>query len=123
MLGEDFPAEDIDAIIAETSGTNGKISYADFMAQWQDQKSFGQEERMIHEVMVNESVDQISVLSLEESDTGDQTDGCVARVNFIERKSLSERKLLDVSAAEQKSPIPDTPRRVMFQQCTESIAE
>ena len=123
MLGEDFPAEDIETIITETSGTNGKISYAEFMAQWQDQTEFVQEERMIQEVMVNESVDQISVLSLEESDTGDQTDGCVARVNFIERKSLSERKLLDVSAPERKSPIPDTPRRVMFQQSTESIAE
>ena len=123
MLGENFPAEDIDAIISETSGTNGKISYAEFLAQWKDQTEFVEEKRMIQEVTVNESVDQISVLSLEESDAGDQSDGCVARVNFIERKSLSERKLLGASAPESKSLMPDSPRKVMFQQCTDSIAE
>ena len=122
MLGADFPAEEIDAIIAETSGTNGKISYAEFLAQWEDGAELVQEQ-LIAEVLLDESTDQISVLSSEESESGDHTDIHVARVNFIERKGLSERKIVKCSAQEVKSPMRDSMRRVMFQQSADQIAD
>jgi hypothetical protein len=122
MLGADFPGQEIDAIIAETSGTNGKISYAEFLAQWEDGAELVQEQ-LIGDVLLNESTDQISVLSSEESYSGDHTDIHVARVNFIGRKGVSERKLLKCAALEEKSPMRDSTRRVMFQQSADQIAD
>ena len=112
---------------AETEKGQG-ISYSDFLAQWDDDREdFEWQWRrdLVQEVRVpmvhhesSASADQVSVLSSSEdgSDSGDN----VARLNFIEGKALSERKVLERSshASEPKSPAggrESSPRRVMFQ--------
>jgi len=120
LLGPDFPQEEIDAIINETASENGMgISYSEFLAQWGDDEETLRQSRMIEEVMVlknndfhnrNVSADQISVLTSEGSDSED-----IARVNFLERKGLSERKLSESSEPPKSSPEKGSPRKVLFQ--------
>jgi len=122
MLGDQITKEEIDDIIREVAGDGGKISYAAFLAQWDDCE-LTTEQRMVREVTVNESTDQISVLSSEGgSDHGEPASGtATARANFIEQKHISERKLgvQDLPMPELK--IHDSARRVMFQDEADSV--
>lgn len=126
LLGEDFPEDEIDSIIKETSGKNGKISYTEFLAQMEDHSEPAQRE-MIRDVVMNESVDQISVLSSSEGseseDPAGSDEAVVARVNFIEQKSLSERKMTSFLTPEPDSPKRESTRRVSFQPTADPIAE
>jgi len=120
MLGDQITKEEIDDIIREVAGDGGKISYAAFLAQWDDCE-LTTEQRMVREVTVNESTDQISVLSSEGgSDHSEPANGtATARANFIEQKHISERKLQDLSTPELKKH--DSARKVMFQDEADSV--
>lgn len=96
--------------MTEAGSRNGRgISFADFMAQWNDDKEdFEREWRkhMFEEVIVNDSEDSNKsddVISEISFNVDFDTDSDPARVNFIEGKTLSIRKKLDFDA-EQKTP-------------------
>lgn len=128
MLGADFSEGAIVEIMNEASKDSMGITYADFLAQWNEREDT-MHDQMIREVTVlrdnhnrNVSVDQISEISFDESDSSESGD-IAARVSFIERKALSERKASESSAPEAKSPRRESTRRVMFQDAVEPIKE
>lgn len=91
MLGEDFPQSEIEAIIKEADLTkDGKISYAEFLALWEES----------HENLRESVIDEIQLLKATSSlsDPEDpmqinaDADEIVARANFIERKQVAERR-------------------------------
>jgi len=127
LLGDEFEEAAIDEIMREAAPQNGQgISFADFMAQWNDDKEdFEREWRkhMIPEVIVDHRLndsndsDHISVISSE----GEFDSDTIARVlNFSEGKMVSERKHLELSAPTTKSPAK-SPRKVKFQEDSEPI--
>jgi len=127
ILGDDFPEEEIDAIIKEAS-KNGKISYSEFLALWEEQKEKEYEE-IVQEITVlndnrlNSDVSVVSNLSSEaELDAGDELGSdFLARSNFIEKKNLSERKISELTTDFAESERRSSTRKVMFQEESETI--
>ena len=115
ILGNDFPKEEIDAIIKEASN-NGSISYSDFLALWEVQEERKREEIVQEITVLNKNPTQlmahqasdesvVSTLSSDASDAGESGGiDFLARSTFIEGKNLSERKLLDAMDYECKKP-------------------
>ena len=103
MFGHGFPEEEIDLILEETASNDGRgISYEDFLSQWNDDKDEFMKQwsrHMIRSVsgkgnaLVSEEgpSDIVSELSFDES--VDET----SRVNFLQSKAISERKLQSIS--------------------------
>ena len=98
MLGEGFATEDIEAIIKEAATDNdGKISYAEFLALWEDHNELKRDE-FIQEITVLKSKTDsersvtLSAMSGDESDLEEKTNH-VARARFIDGQKLSERKV------------------------------
>jgi EF-hand domain pair len=97
ILGEDYPKAEIEAIIKEAASDNdGQISYAEFLALWEDRK--GQErDKVIKEITVlnrNNGSDcsfGVSAISGDDS-VFDKTSNHLSRASFINGKYLSERK-------------------------------
>jgi hypothetical protein len=91
MLGDEFNEKEIDEIIEEADITrDGKISYAEFLALWEDQNE-AKRDQVIKEISLMVTRDsERSGLSSDLST--DEEVGVVPRVNFIESKQLSERK-------------------------------
>lgn len=122
ILGDDFPLEEIEEIIKETpTSKNGMISYAEFLSLWDDKRAENYN-KSIQEIHVlkkgheasEDLVSVVSALSYEESDNGD-TDEFLARSSFIDSKSMSERKISELTDSERKSDRLSL-RRVMFQE-------
>ena len=127
ILGNDFPEEEIDAIIKEAS-KHGSISYSEFLALWEEQAEKKREEIVQeitvlnhnHEEMMAHQSSDVSVVSNLSSDASDAGDGGVgdfiARSTFIEGKNLSERKLFDLKSSDEKRPETGqgSVRKVMF---------
>jgi len=118
LLGDDFPKEEIDAIIKEVSTENdGKISYAEFLALWEDRKEQEREE-IIKEITVLKHVTDsdrslnMSVLSGEESEI-EHGNNVLSRASFIDGKKMSERK----------ASTEDAEKRVAFQEAVTTIPD
>lgn len=85
LLGTELPQEEIDSIIEEADLTkDGKISYSEFLALWEDQ----------HEQMREDLIGEVQNLVSERSvvsELSEDTEGTdlVARANFIETKLAS----------------------------------
>jgi calcium-dependent protein kinase len=81
ILGEDFPEEEIEAIIVEADlSHDGQISYSEFLALWEDKND------SLQDLAENGSRDSGST-----SATGTTAD-IVARANFIESKQTARRR-------------------------------
>jgi len=97
MLGHDFPQEEIDSIIKEADLTSdNKISYAEFLALWEEKHEYKRDVAMkeIEELgpiwgsdRSSEPVSDLSADDVEESVV-------ISRANFLEEKQLSERKVV-----------------------------
>jgi hypothetical protein len=86
MLGDDFPEDEIEAIIKEVDLTkNGKISYSEFLAMWeiQNEEKRGQEIKGIRDLLHNADSDRSS---------SDASEEVVSRANFIDAKLHADRK-------------------------------
>ena len=128
ILGDDFPEEEIDVIIKEAS-KNGKISYSEFLALWEEEQEKKHEE-IIQEITVlndnrlNSDVSVVSNLSADDvgSDAGDELGSdFLARSNFIEKKNLSERKISELTTDFTESERKSNGKHVMFQEKNETI--
>jgi EF-hand domain pair len=91
MLGDEFSERDIEEIIKEADLTHdGQISYAEFLALWEDQHE-AQRELAINEISLLRPMDsERSRMSSELSFDGEPD--IVPRANFIASKMLSERR-------------------------------
>ena len=109
LLGNDFPKEEIDAIIKEADLTkDGKISYSEFLALWEDKNETKHAENVaaIRALADTYDSEHSSVIS----DQVSEEDGAevAARVNFLEEKRLSERKATGGDAAGGRSKHEET---------------
>jgi Ca2+-binding EF-hand superfamily protein len=133
ILGNDFPMEEIDAIIKDASN-HGSISYSDFLALWEEQEERKREEIVQEITVLNQNPTQVvahpsdesvvSTLSSDASDAGESGGiNFLARSTFIEGKNLSERKLFGVMDSECKKPDgKGSVRKVVFKETPETIA-
>lgn len=105
ILGDEFPKEDIEAIIEEASTDNdGKISYAEFLALWENREDAIADIRDVKGQMDSERSGIVSALSGDESEPiSDSKHDVLSRASFIDEKLLSVRKLT-----------ADTMKRVKF---------
>lgn len=129
LLGDDFPKEEIDSIIKEVSTEKeGKISYAEFLALWEDRNE-KEREQIIQEITVLKRVansdrslkDNVSVLSGEESESEHDGDNILSRAAFIDEKLMSERKVAAEEALEEA--VAQTDKRVAFQDAVTTIPD
>jgi hypothetical protein len=101
MLGNEFPKEAIEAIIKEAETDNdGKISYAEFLALWEDRKEEERDEVLKEIIVLKGRIDTgsersltLSTISGDESDFDQKSNHIVSRANFIDGKKFSERKI------------------------------
>ena len=94
LLGNDFPKEEIDAIIKEADLTkDGKISYSEFLALWEDKNETKYAENVADIRALADKFDSehSSVISDQVSEDDDGAE-VASRANFLEEKRLSERK-------------------------------
>ena len=112
ILGQDFPREEIDQIIAEAKGTKDKqISYAEFLSLWEDKHEQERIEqlRLLNTTLVKSvefnpvmnsfrgsNSDMFSSSSLDESDSAE------ARVTFIleKRENIRRASFKEISRIE-----------------------
>lgn len=99
MLGDEFPEDEIDAIIKEVDITkNGKISYSEFLAMWEIQ----------HEEQRNEEIMMIrNLLHYADSDrsgaSGASSDeDVISRANFLDAKLHADAKKTEETAQTDK---------------------
>lgn len=93
ILGEDFPREEINAIIAEATGGKGdKISYAEFLKLWEVKKE-NEREIMIQE-LAEVDEDNRSVSSLDYLGDGEVE----ARATFIGSKISAAAKNVKIES-------------------------
>lgn len=107
ILGPEFPEDEIDAIIAEANSVDGKISYSDFLALWEE-KNENERGKVIQDLMDVEN-DTCSVGSEENFEES------VARIGFLEKKMVSNSKSARISAAASDDSC-DGSRHVGFQE-------
>ena len=118
LLGADFPKEEIDAIIKEADQTmDGKISYSEFLALWEDKNETRHQKHIddIRELAETyQESDRSSLLcssddaatsdGVSDDDDDDGPEVLSARANFLEEKRLSERKATVDGAAVEGEP-------------------
>ena len=100
ILGDEFPPTEIDAIMDESDLTqDGRISYFEFLAQWEDHIE-AKQSQALHSLNFQPSfaliTPPVSPLSTSERDFAqddDQQLDVVGRATFLENKQLSERKV------------------------------
>lgn len=99
LLGDEFPQTEIDAIIDESDLTrDGRISYFEFLAQWENHCEAKRSETL-HSLSSVSMSPPLSPLSHSERDSSDSTRtdeldvDVVGRATFLENKQLSERKV------------------------------
>jgi hypothetical protein len=100
MLGDEFPEDEIDAIIKEVDLTkNGKISYSEFLAMWEIQH----EEKRSNEIMVIQSLLRHSDRSGASGASSDED--VVSRANFLDAKLHADAKLHEDTIAKETAQI------------------
>ena len=123
LLGNDFPKEEIDAIIKEADLTkDGKISYSEFLALWEDKNETRHRESIsqIRALADTYHSDRSSVISDHTSE--DEGAEVAARANFLEGKRLSERKVsAKVEAAESEHKEAEGDKHVGFKDDVSTI--
>lgn len=125
MLGDDFPKEEIKAIIKEADITkDGKISYAEFLALWEDknEEKHRQEIQQIQEILESQNDSERSSVVSDPGD--DDLDGTafVSRANFLKGKRTSERKATaEMTEAEGDADIDEGSRHVGFKEEVKTI--
>jgi hypothetical protein len=95
-LGEEFPQAEIDAIIDESDLTrDGRISYFEFLAQWENHCE-AKRSKTLQSLSTASTLPPLSPLS-SERDSSDSTDelDVVGRATFLENKQLSERRVAE----------------------------
>lgn len=116
ILGQDFPEEEIDAIIREADLTrDGVISYAEFLALWEDQTEAKKEE-VIHDIEIRASTRSVDTTVSDMSSDNLSDDGVFSRAEFIASKKSNERRrssmissdLTNALFDEDVTKIPDT---------------
>jgi hypothetical protein len=121
MLGDEFAPEELDAIIKEAATDNdGKISYAEFLALWEDRNEQKREE-VISEIKGLVPMESISRSTSERTTSLGSNGGSnhgsaedlVSRANFIEQKVESTRRASSV----------DSEKHVAFQEAVTTIPE
>lgn len=93
MLGNDFPKAEIDSIIKEADITmDGKISYSEFLALWEDknEEKHQHDIQQIREILATHDSERSS--SVMSDDLTDDGLGVVSRANFLDGKRTSERR-------------------------------
>eukprot|EP00977_Amphora_coffeiformis_P018872 scaffold6764_cov169-Amphora_coffeaeformis.AAC.10 len=118
LLGNEFPQSEIDAIIKESDITkDGKISYSEFLALWEDkhEMQFASDIQHIRQLRDTHESERSSVFSDLGSD-GDLSE-MASRAEFLEGKRLSERK----AASETLPPPAEERRHVGFQEIIQTI--
>ena len=91
MLGNDFPKQEIDAILKEIS-RDGKVSYSEFLAIWEDRQE-QQRAEMIKEIMAPDSPHSVTIsVMTDELESWRGTANHLARAAFIQGKKQSERR-------------------------------
>lgn len=125
LLGTDFPKEEIDAIIKEADLTkDGKISYSEFLALWEDKNETRHRDTILSIRALADEYEDISERSSNMSDHAIEEDGpdLTARANFLEEKRLSERKAAAGDVAdESKHEETDGSKRVGFSEDVSTI--
>jgi hypothetical protein len=123
LLGEEFPQSEIDCIIDEADLTrNGKISYSEFLALWED-KNEGTRQKELREV-------QDLTLNLIGSESGGSTTDVesdvehesfdpASRISFIDSKRSSERK--KDAAAQEDIDLLSNKKTVLFDSQVQTI--
>jgi hypothetical protein len=116
LLGSDIPQEEINAIIKEADrNKDNRISYAEFLALWED-KHEEKRESMIEDLrdhrasLTSVSEDFKSSYRGDLTDDSDSENHTLARANYIEGKQLSERKVSkfsEVGAEDMKHMLYD----------------
>uniref|UniRef100_A0A7S2YP88 EF-hand domain-containing protein n=1 Tax=Entomoneis paludosa TaxID=265537 RepID=A0A7S2YP88_9STRA len=98
LLGDEIPQAELDAIIDEADITrDGKISYSEFLALWED-KNEGNRQKQIQEVRELETSlqgtgsDRTHDYGTDNESDVEDSFNPVARSNFIDSKRNSERK-------------------------------
>lgn len=94
ILGDEITDEQIDAIIKEADLTkDGKISYTEFLALWEDQhENF--RESVFQDLAVIDAATDVSASfdSVDPTEIKADTDEIVSRANFIEQKKEAVRR-------------------------------
>ena len=120
ILGDEFPQEEIDAIIRESDITkDGRISYFEFLAQWQDQNETKRHDDFValQDLTSDDSNIDNSHISASQQNVpfddescgsgDDEPEDMVARANFLEGKQLSERKASVAAKVEDPFVVED----------------
>jgi len=114
ILGDDFPESEINDIIRESSTRkDGKISYMDFLAQWQDQKEAKRQDVMADISNMTGGGNYVAwAADDDEEETHNQkpqSDELVlSRVNFIRNKQKVSSSLStteDSLGTQQSTPV------------------
>lgn len=98
MLGEEFPKDEIHAIIDEADiSRDNRISYSEFLALWEE-KNEVRREAMLQEISVHSDIsDEVSAFT-ESRDELDLEADAMARANYIQGKHLSGRKISAITS-------------------------
>jgi hypothetical protein len=130
MLGAEFEEDDIDAIIKEADKTDdGKISYAEFLALWEDQNEQRREEVLSElsrlfpaESFASQRTYSVGSSSRESSHDAEEV---LSRASFIQQKAMSVRRTS--RSTRTTAPLsPDTSesgKHVVFQETVTTIPE
>lgn len=112
FLGDEFPQDEIEAIIKEADLTHdNQISYAEFLALWDDtnEKTLETKRLQLQDLNFNPQstspqMDTDHSITKAELKTDNRTDEhTLARLNYIEGRKLSERKLSKLSTIDKES--------------------
>ena len=109
MLGDEFPESEIDAIIKESDLTqDGKVSYMEFLAQWQDHKETRRQEMVldISNLRMRDSSHHVDTDSLTTDGSDHGEDSVLASISFTKSKTNSERK----SMTGKVPPVSEVPQ-------------
>lgn len=96
------------------AGSGGRISYSDFLAQLKDyQQETKQQKHEIKDIVVLKHVNTEGSMDTSISELSESSD--IARLNFIERKAISERKALEglVDPELKSSKAQEAMRKIM----------
>jgi hypothetical protein len=98
MLGDEFPEDEIDAIIKEVDLTkNGKISYSEFLAMWEIQH----EEQRSKEIMVIRNLLHQTDSDRSGASGASSDEDVISRANFLDGKLHADAKTEETAQIEK----------------------
>ena len=118
LLGDEFPQSEIDDIIKEADITmDGKISYSEFLALWEDKNEtkYASDIHEIRKLRDAYETDGSSILS--ENTSEEDVAEVASRALFLDGKRTSERKATE----EVEIPAATKPRHVGFHEIIHTI--